>query len=120
LPTDTALETVGHGPASSRGTIGHQPSSNVHGGRGERPHRRRRRAIPTKSLALSADSQPATAYGAAGAIRGKAIDPQQLIEITRGILDDGKAEDVVVIDLSRKSSFADAMVIASALNARQV
>lgn len=53
-------------------------------------------------------------------VRGKMVDPDQLIELTRGILDDGKAEDVVVIDLSRKSSFADAMVIASALNQRQV
>src|SRR5690606_42055104 len=77
--------------------------------------------IPTKSLALSgADSQPVPAYQAAGVVRGQMVDPDQLIELTRGILDDGKAEDVVVIALSRKSSFADAMVIASALNQRQV
>ncbi|WP_322111238.1 ribosome silencing factor [Tistlia consotensis] len=42
------------------------------------------------------------------------------MELTRGILDDGKAEDVVVIDLSRKSSFADTLVIATGRNQRQI
>ncbi|MEX0759229.1 MAG: ribosome silencing factor [Tistlia sp.] len=35
-------------------------------------------------------------------------------------MDDGLAEDVVVIDLSQKSSFTDSLVIASGRNQRQV
>jgi len=45
---------------------------------------------------------------------------QQLLDIVRRSLDDGKAEDVVVIDLQGKSSIADAMVIATGRSQRQV
>ena len=38
----------------------------------------------------------------------------------RKALDDGKAEDIVAIDLRGKSSIADDMVVASGRSARQV
>src|SRR5690349_19840877 len=43
-----------------------------------------------------------------------------LLDTVRRSLDDGKAEDVVVIDLQGKSSIADAMVIATGRSQRQV
>jgi len=43
-----------------------------------------------------------------------------LLTVVAKVLDDGKAEDVVVIDLEGKSSIADAMVIASGRSQRQV
>ncbi|MEL0018922.1 MAG: ribosome silencing factor [Rickettsiales bacterium] len=46
--------------------------------------------------------------------------PEQVLELIVQSLDDDKAIDVVVIDLVGKSSFADAMVIASGTSARQV
>ena len=45
---------------------------------------------------------------------------QQLLDTVRRSLDDGKADDVVVIDLQGKSSIADAMVIATGRSQRQV
>jgi ribosome-associated protein len=46
--------------------------------------------------------------------------PDQLRELITGILDDHKAEDIVVIDLKGKSSIADFMVIATGRSNRQV
>jgi ribosome-associated protein len=46
--------------------------------------------------------------------------PEQALELIVQSLDDDKAIDVVVIDLVGKSSFADAMVVASGTSARQV
>jgi ribosome-associated protein len=46
--------------------------------------------------------------------------PDQLLELITGILDDHKAEDIVVIDLKGKSSIADFMVIATGRSTRQV
>lgn len=43
-----------------------------------------------------------------------------LLDVVLASLDDDKAEDVVVIDLSEKSSLADYMVIASGRSTRQV
>lgn len=45
---------------------------------------------------------------------------EALIDLITASLDDGKAEDVLTIDLVGKSSFADAMVIASGRSNRQV
>ena len=45
---------------------------------------------------------------------------QTLLDLTEKTLDDGKAEDVVVIDLQGKSSIADHMVIATGRSQRQV
>jgi len=47
-------------------------------------------------------------------------DTDALLALVRHSLDDDKAEDVVVIDLKGKSSFADYMVIASGRSNRQV
>ena len=47
-------------------------------------------------------------------------DADALLALVRHSLDDDKAEDVVVIDLKGKSSFADYMVIASGRSNRQV
>ena len=46
--------------------------------------------------------------------------PQSLLELIEKTLEDGLAEDVVIIDLQGKSSIADYMVIASGRSARQV
>jgi ribosome-associated protein len=45
---------------------------------------------------------------------------KQLVGLIEKSLDDDKAEDIVVIDLHGKSSFADFMVVASGRSARQV
>jgi len=44
----------------------------------------------------------------------------QLLALVEKSLDDDKAENVIVIDLAGKSSFADYMVIASGRSSRQV
>lgn len=49
-----------------------------------------------------------------------AAPPHALLELIEKTLDDGKAEDVVVIDLNGKSSIADYMVIATGRSQRQV
>ena len=46
--------------------------------------------------------------------------PQQLLELIEQLLDDDKAIDIVSIDLTGKSSIADAMVVASGASVRQV
>ena len=45
---------------------------------------------------------------------------QHLVELVQTSLEDDKAEDTVVIDLTNKSSIADYMVIASGRSQRQV
>lgn len=47
-------------------------------------------------------------------------DADQLLALVEASLDDDKAEDVVVIDLKAKGSFADYMVIASGRSDRHV
>jgi ribosome-associated protein len=49
-----------------------------------------------------------------------AADTKAVLSLVERTLDDGKAEDVVVIDLTGKSSIADYMVIATGRSARQV
>ena len=46
--------------------------------------------------------------------------PEQLLELIEQSLDDDKAIDIVSIDLTGKSSIADAMVVASGASVRQV
>ncbi len=48
------------------------------------------------------------------------LDPQELRDLTVAVLEDAKAQDIQVIDLSERSSFADYMVIASGTSSRQV
>jgi len=40
-------------------------------------------------------------------------DPQEMRDLAVAVLEDAKAQDIQVIDLSERSSFADYMVIAS-------
>jgi len=47
-------------------------------------------------------------------------DPQELRDLVVAALEDAKAQDIQVIDLSERSSFADYMVIASGTSSRQV
>jgi ribosome-associated protein len=47
-------------------------------------------------------------------------DPKRLVDLIKASLDDDKGEEIVVIDLSQKSSIADYMVIANGRSARQV
>ena len=44
----------------------------------------------------------------------------EILDLVRKILEDGKAEDVVTIDLAGKTTIADYMVIASGRSTRQV
>lgn len=48
------------------------------------------------------------------------LDPQALRELAVSSLEDGKAQDIQVIDLAERSSFADYMIIASGTSSRQV
>jgi nicotinate-nucleotide adenylyltransferase len=47
-------------------------------------------------------------------------DPLSLLEVIQRTLEDGKAEDIVTIELAGKTTIADQMVIASGRSARQV
>ncbi|HEY3911893.1 MAG TPA: nicotinate-nucleotide adenylyltransferase [Stellaceae bacterium] len=46
--------------------------------------------------------------------------PRELLELILNALDDGKAEDIVTIDLAGKTTIADFMVVGSGRSARQV
>src|SRR5439155_27366561 len=53
--------------------------------------------------------------------RGRKADPaQELLRRITQSLEDGKAEDIVTIDLAGKTTIADHMVVASGRSARQV
>lgn len=52
--------------------------------------------------------------------RHVAASPRALLALIQTTLDDGKAEEVVTIDLTGKSSIADFLVIASGRSQRQV
>lgn len=47
-------------------------------------------------------------------------ESEQILEIVTKVLDDGKAEDIVVLDLQGKTSIANQMVIASGTSQRHV
>lgn len=47
-------------------------------------------------------------------------EAEQILDIITRVLDDGKAQDVVVMDLQGKTSIANYMVIASGTSNRQV
>ncbi|NEZ02929.1 ribosome silencing factor [Wenzhouxiangella sp. XN201] len=48
------------------------------------------------------------------------LDPQALRDLAVSTLEDAKAQDIQVIDLVERSSFADYMIIASGTSSRQV
>ena len=54
------------------------------------------------------------------AVARTAETPAELLDLIVHTLDEGKAEDIVVIDLEGKSSLADHLVIASGRSSRQV
>jgi nicotinate-nucleotide adenylyltransferase len=53
-------------------------------------------------------------------LRAQPAAPRELLELILQTLEDGKAEDIVTIDLAGKTTIADQMVIASGRSARQV
>ena len=74
---------------------------------------------------MAAINTKATALFSATPVLGgpsapSSTDPRSLLKLIEASLDDDKAEDIVVIDLSVRSSFADFMVIASGRSNRQV
>jgi len=52
--------------------------------------------------------------------QSRMAEPQEILDLVLKTLDDGKAEEIVTIDLAGKTTIADYMVIASARSARQV
>ena len=56
----------------------------------------------------------------AGKVKNKINDVEKVLEIAKTSLDDGKAEDIVVIDLEGKSSIASYMIVASGNSNRHV
>jgi ribosome-associated protein len=52
--------------------------------------------------------------------RRKALPAQSLLDRVERVLQDGKAEDLVIIDLQGKTTIADHMLIATGRSARQV
>ena len=67
---------------------------------------------------MSRNTDPATP--GAGQEEPGEENAQHLVELVQSSLEDDKAEDTVVIDLTNKSSIADYMVIASGRSQRQV
>ncbi len=48
------------------------------------------------------------------------LNLQETIDLIKKSLEDGKAQDIVIIDLEGKSSIADCMIVASGTSQRQV
>jgi ribosome silencing factor RsfS/YbeB/iojap/nicotinate (nicotinamide) nucleotide adenylyltransferase len=71
------------------------------------------RAVRTRRKGKTITLQPRTAPTRTAAVTAQ-------LALVRRSLEDNKAEDIVVIDLEGKSSFADFMVIASGRSTRQV
>lgn len=75
---------------------------------------RRRRVIPTTAVTKPARRK-------SGSKTPKVERPSERLEsIILKALDDNKAEDITTIDMTNKSSFADAMIVASGRSARHV
>ena len=55
-----------------------------------------------------------------GVSRREPVDQAKLLTIVLDTLSDGKAEDIVTIDLAGKTTIADAMVVASGRSQRHV
>ncbi|MDT8437974.1 MAG: ribosome silencing factor [Wenzhouxiangellaceae bacterium] len=51
-------------------------------------------------------------------LRQDAIEPARLRDLVVGTLDDAKAEDIQVFDLSERNTFADFMIVASGTSTR--
>jgi ribosome silencing factor RsfS/YbeB/iojap len=82
------------------------------------PPRRRRAAAATKALSAAGPDKEARP-----APRRPEIPPDRLEELVtaaRGSLEDDKAEDIQVLDVTGRASFTDRMVIATGLVERQL
>lgn len=53
-------------------------------------------------------------------MRPMAVTPRKLLDVVTAALDDGKAEDVKVLDVRKLTSIADFMVVATGRSSRQV
>jgi nicotinate (nicotinamide) nucleotide adenylyltransferase/ribosome silencing factor RsfS/YbeB/iojap len=81
----------------------------------------RRRKPSAAATGADTDATPAVALPARRRRKAAAAPPAPaLLELILKTLDDGKAEDIVTIDLAGKTLIADYMVIASGRSARQV
>lgn len=56
----------------------------------------------------------------AATMRRMAVTPRKLLDVVTAALDDGKAEDVKVLDVRKLTSIADFMVVATGRSSRQV
>jgi nicotinate-nucleotide adenylyltransferase len=83
--------------------------------------RSERRAIPTKTLA---EQRPELSTVTALIPLTQPMEPHrarsEVLDLVLRTLDDGKAEEIVTIDLAGKTTIADHMVIASGRSTRQV
>lgn len=78
-------------------------------------------ATAKKAVTKAEIAKGPAAAPAKGAKRKKVkLATPSLLQLIEKILDDGKAEDVRVMDLKGRSSFADTMVIATGRSGRQV
>jgi ribosome-associated protein len=71
-------------------------------------------AIPTRT------TRPKTTRRKTPAPRRAASPTQAVLSLANQILEDGKAEDIVTIDLREKSDIADYLVIATGRSQRQI
>ncbi|MBO1326540.1 ribosome silencing factor [Acetobacter sp. TBRC 12305] len=86
------------------------------------------RATPTRAVAGAAAApgsvrKKAAAAGPKTRTKREAVAPdliEQSLSIITASLEDDKAEDIVVIDLTGRASFADRMVVATGLADRQI
>lgn len=74
------------------------------------------RRAKTTAVKTTAAAKPSTRKKAAAKLAPSAM----LQRLIANVLDDNKAEEIVTIDLAGKSSFADAMIVASGRSARHV
>ena len=81
--------------------------------------RARRKCRPAKEKRTQVTPELASVSGIAPR-PPRTADPAQLLRQVIDSLEDGKAEEIVTIDLAGKTTFADYMVVASGRSARQV
>ena len=84
----------------------------------KRPAAKKSKPAPKKRLAAK-KSKPAPGKKKAASAKTKSPSAS-LLTLVETLLDDGKAVDVVVIDLAGKSDMADFMVVASGGSGRQI
>ncbi|MGE0260292.1 MAG: nicotinate-nucleotide adenylyltransferase [Alphaproteobacteria bacterium] len=83
------------------------------------PQEKRPDAMPETTAVATVSGAPRTPTVPASGRRER-LPPPELLRRVIEVLDDGKAEDIVTIDLAGKSTIADYMVVATGRSARQV